>query len=151
MLEEKKPAPDFALEDMNGKTVRLSDFRGKKVIVYFYPKDDTPGCTKEACSLRDGFSALTDKNAVVLGISPDSPESHKKFAAKYDLPFTLLSDPGHQVLEAWGAWGEKNLYGKVSVGVLRSTVIVDEQGLVTKIIRKVDTEGHAVQVMPFLG
>lgn len=151
MLEEKKPAPDFALLDMEEKTVRLSDFKGKKVIVYFYPKDDTPGCTKEACSLRDGFSDLKEKNAVVLGISPDSPESHRKFIAKYGLPFPLLSDPEHQVLEAWGAWGEKNSYGKVSVGVLRSTVIVDEQGVVSKIIRKVDTEGHAVQVMPFLG
>lgn len=150
MLEEKKPAPDFVLSDMNGKSVKLSDFRGKKVIVYFYPKDDTPGCTKEACSLRDGHAELQEKNAVVLGVSPDSPESHQKFIGKYHLPFTLLSDPDHQVLEAWGAWGEKNLYGKVSVGVLRSTVIVDEQGVVTKIIRKVDTEGHAGQVLPWL-
>lgn len=150
MLKEKDEAPDFRLQDSQGQWVKLSDFRGKKVIVYFYPKDDTPGCTKEACSLRDGFSLLTEKNAIILGISPDSPESHLKFAEKFQLPFTLLSDPRHEVLEAWGAWGEKNLYGKVSVGVLRSTVIVDEGGRVEKVVRKVDTEGHAHQLLGFL-
>ncbi|NNM53746.1 MAG: thioredoxin-dependent thiol peroxidase [Spirochaetales bacterium] len=151
MIQEKTLAPDFTLADAWGNSVTLSSLRGKKVLVYFYPKDDTPGCTKEACSLRDGHSQLMAKNTVILGISPDSSASHQKFIEKYGLPFTLLSDPDHTVMEAWGAWGEKNLYGKKSVGVLRTTFVLDEQGVVTKVIKKVDTENHTVQVLPFLG
>lgn len=150
MLSEKSPAPDFTLPDQDGMTVKLSQFKGKKVVVYFYPKDDTPGCTKEACSLRDGWEELKKMDAVVLGVSPDSPESHKKFREKYNLPFTLLSDPEHKVMEAWGAWGEKTLYGKKSVGVLRSTVIINPDGTIQKMIKKVDTAAHFDQVKPFL-
>lgn len=151
MLVENTLAPDFTLPDAQGNPLSLSSFRGKKVVVYFYPKDDTPGCTKEACSLRDNFTQLTDKNTVILGISPDNSASHQKFSEKYSLPFTLLSDPEHTVMEAWGAWGEKTLYGKKSVGVLRSTFVLNEQGVITKIIKKVDTEKHAEQILPYLG
>ncbi len=151
MLVENTLAPDFTLPDAQGNPLSLSSFRGKKVVVYFYPKDDTPGCTKEACSLRDNFTQLTDKNTVILGISPDNSASHQKFSEKYSLPFTLLSDPEHTVMEAWGAWGEKTLYGKKSVGVLRSTFVLNEQGVITKMIEKVDTEKHAEQILPYLG
>lgn len=150
MIQENSPAPDFTLDDHEGKSFTLSSLRGKQVILYFYPKDDTPGCTKEACSLRDGLSDLADHNAVVIGVSPDTPESHQRFRSKYSLPFSLLCDPEHRVLEAYGAWGEKNLYGKISTGVLRSTVIIDAEGIIRRIIRKVDTEDHAQQVLPFL-
>jgi peroxiredoxin Q/BCP len=150
MIQEKQEAPDFTLPDAQGRPVTLSSFRGKKVVLYFYPKDDTPGCTKEACALRDGWDLLSEKNAVVLGVSPDDTVSHQKFQAKYGLPFTLLCDTDHSVLEAWGAWGEKSLYGKKSLGVLRTTFILDEQGKVVKILKKVDTENHAQQVLPYL-
>ena len=151
MVEEKKLAPDFELKDTNGQMVKLSQFRGKKVVLYFYPKDDTPGCTKEACSLRDAYSAIQGKNTVILGVSPDDGASHEKFVAKYNLPFTLLSDPDHVVMELFGAWGEKNMYGKISIGVKRCTFVIDEEGTVMKIFRKVNTETHAVEVMPHLG
>src|SRR5438034_5553632 len=118
-IAEGKKAPDFTLEDASGKRVSLADFKGKDVIVYFYPKDDTPGCTKEACGFRDGWKDLQKLGAVVLGISADSGESHAAFAAKYRLPFTLLSDPDHAVMDKYGAWGEKMMYGKTVVGVIR--------------------------------
>src|SRR6185436_16038196 len=120
--EEGKAAPAFTLPDQNGKSVSLKELAGKNVIVYFYPKDDTPGCTKEACGFRDGWKDLQKLGAVVLGVSADSGDSHKKFAAKYKLPFTLLSDPDRSVMETYGAWGEKTMYGKKVVGVIRSTV-----------------------------
>jgi peroxiredoxin Q/BCP len=131
-IEEGKPAPAFKLPDADGNDVALSSFAGKDVIVYFYPKDDTPGCTKEACGFRDGWKDLKKAGAVVLGISADSGASHKKFAAKYKLPFTLLSDPDHAVMTKYGAWGEKVLYGKKVTGVIRSTVWVGPDGKVKK-------------------
>lgn len=150
MPSEKDLAPDFTLPDQNGKPVALSSFRGKKVVLYFYPKDDTPGCTKEACSLRDGHGELLTLGAVVLGVSPDKPESHTKFIEKYNLPFTLLSDPEHKVMEAYDAWGEKSLYGKVSIGVKRTTYVISESGVIEKVFKKVDTEAHFAQVKPIL-
>jgi peroxiredoxin Q/BCP len=131
-IEEGKPAPSFTLADANGKDVSLKDFAGKNVILYFYPKDDTPGCTKEACGFRDGWSELKKAGAVVLGVSADSGESHKKFAAKYKLPFTLLSDPDRTVMTKYGAWGEKVMYGKKVKGVIRSTVWIGPDGKVKK-------------------
>ena len=131
-IEEGKAAPRFTLADADGNDVSLSSFAGKNVIVYFYPKDDTPGCTKEACGFRDGWSDLKKLGAVLLGVSADSAASHKKFAAKYRLPFTLLSDPDHTVMEKYGAWGEKVLYGKKVTGVIRSTVWIGPDGKVKK-------------------
>ena len=140
-------APDFTLTDQNGKRTALSSFRGKKVILYFYPKDDTPGCTKEACSMRDNFPSFSASDAVVIGISPDSTESHRKFADKYNLPFILLSDPEKEVMKSYGAYGEKMLYGKKTVGVIRSTFLIDEEGRVLKIWKKVNTATHGDDVM----
>jgi peroxiredoxin Q/BCP len=131
-IEEGKAAPAFRLADADGNDVALASFAGKNVIVYFYPKDDTPGCTKEACGFRDGWKVLKKAGAVVLGVSADSGASHKKFAAKYKLPFTLLSDPDRKVMEAYGAWGEKVLYGKKVTGVIRSTVWIGPDGKVKK-------------------
>jgi peroxiredoxin Q/BCP len=131
-IEEGKPAPAFKLPDADGNDVALSSFAGKDVIVYFYPKDDTPGCTKEACGFRDGWKDLKKAGVVVLGVSADSGASHKKFASKYKLPFTLLSDPDHAVMTKYGAWGEKVLYGKKVTGVIRSTVWVGPDGKVKK-------------------
>ena len=131
-IREGKAAPAFTLADADGNDVSLADFAGKNVIVYFYPKDDTPGCTKEACGFRDGWAELKKAGAVVLGVSADSGASHKKFAAKYKLPFTLLSDPDRTVMEKYGAWGEKVLYGKKVVGVIRSTVWIGPDGKVKK-------------------
>jgi thioredoxin-dependent peroxiredoxin len=131
-IEEGKAAPAFTLADADGNDVALKSFAGKHVIVYFYPKDDTPGCTKEACGFRDGWKDLQKAGAVVLGVSADSGASHKKFAAKYKLPFTLLSDPDRKVMEKYGAWGEKVLYGKKVIGVIRSTVWIGPDGKVKK-------------------
>jgi len=131
-IEEGKAAPAFTLADTDGNDVALKSFAGKHVIVYFYPKDDTPGCTKEACGFRDGWKDLQKAGAVVLGVSADSGASHKKFAAKYKLPFTLLSDPDRKVMEKYGAWGEKVLYGKKVIGVIRSTVWIGPDGKVKK-------------------
>ncbi|MBI4693551.1 MAG: thioredoxin-dependent thiol peroxidase [Gammaproteobacteria bacterium] len=151
-IEEGKPAPAFTLEDTTGKPVSLADFRGKDVIVYFYPKDDTPGCTKEACGFRDLHGELQKLNAVVLGISPDRPESHAKFVAKYGLPFTLLCDPERKVMEEYGAFGEKMLYGKVTQGVIRSTVWIGADGKVRKHWKKVPkAETHPEAVLEALG
>ncbi|HEX9117911.1 MAG TPA: thioredoxin-dependent thiol peroxidase [Anaerolineae bacterium] len=122
------PAPDFTLSDDGGNSVRLSDFRGQRVIVYFYPKDMTSGCTTQACGFRDNYPTITERNAVVLGISPDSAESHVRFKSKYNLPFRLLADPDHQVAERYGVWGEKSLYGKKYLGIIRSHFVVDEAG-----------------------
>ena len=150
MLEIKTPAPDFALSDKDGSTVRLSDFRGKKVILYFYPKDNTPGCTRQACAFGGSYEEFKKLDAVVIGISKDSAESHRKFAEKYGLPFILLSDPEHKVIEEYGVWQEKKLYGKVSMGVVRSTYIIDENGLVEKVMPKVKPDTNAAEILEYL-
>jgi thioredoxin-dependent peroxiredoxin len=146
IVEGKKP-PAFSLRDAAGESVALDDFKGKDVVVYFYPKDDTPGCTKEACGFRDLWKALQRAGVVVLGVSADSPETHAKFAAKYRLPFTLLSDPDRAVMEAWGAYGEKMMYGKKTKGVIRSTVWIGRDGTVRKHWKRVsDAAKHPQQV-----
>ena len=142
MLAEGTKAPLFTLDDQNGNNVSLSDFRGQKVVLYFYPKDNTPGCTKEACSIRDNMPDFSRLNVKILGVSRDSGESHRKFIEKQNLNFTLLSDPGHQVMEEYGAWGEKNLYGKKSMGVIRSTFVINEDGVIEKVYKKVNTATH---------
>ena len=150
-LEEGKAAPAFTLPDQDGNPVALKDFRGRKVILYFYPKDDTPGCTKEACGFRDQWPVLEAAGCTVIGVSPDKPERHTKFREKYDLPFTLLSDPDHGMMEAYGAWGEKMMYGKPVTGVIRSTVLIGEDGKVLKHWARVArAEAHPAQVMAWL-
>ncbi|MCX7606500.1 MAG: thioredoxin-dependent thiol peroxidase [Bacteroidia bacterium] len=141
------PAPDFEAPDQSGRMVRLSDFRGKKVVLYFYPKDDTPGCTKEACNLRDHYATLQANGYVVLGVSADDVQSHKKFAEKYSLPFPLLADPDKKIIQAYGAWGKKRMYGKEYEGIQRITYVIDEQGRVAHVITKVKTESHAEQIL----
>jgi peroxiredoxin Q/BCP len=150
MVEEGKPAPDFELKSDSGETVRLSDFRGSPVVVYFYPKDDTPGCTAQACGIRDNFGAFGERGAVVLGISPDDETSHVKFKEKYGLPFTLLADPDHAVSERYGVWGERKLYGKTSMGVERSTFLVDPEGNVSHVMRRVKPDTHVDKVLAAL-
>jgi peroxiredoxin Q/BCP len=129
---EGKAAPAFTLKDQNGSKVALKDFKGKNVVVYFYPKDDTPGCTKEACGFRDYWNEIKQSGTVILGVSPDEAESHQKFIRKYDLPFTLLSDPKRSMMEKYEAYGEKNMYGKITLGVIRSTVLIGQDGKVIK-------------------
>ena len=150
-IEEGKAAPAFGLKDAEGRTVRLADLKGKDVIVYFYPKDDTPGCTKEACGFRDAWRELQKEGAVVLGVSPDSGERHRKFAEKYSLPFTLLSDPDRSMMEKYGAWGEKVMYGKKTLGVIRSTVWIGPDGKVRRHWKRVSKpENHAQAVLDAL-
>ena len=151
MLEENTLAPDFTLESDQGGTVSLTDFRGKKVVLYFYPKDNTSGCTKEACSFRVENAAISMKGAVVIGVSPDSVASHQKFRGQYELPFYLLSDPDHEVAEMYGAWGEKRMYGKSYFGIIRSTYVIDEEGKIIKVFPKVKVEGHVDEVLEALG
>jgi peroxiredoxin Q/BCP len=145
-LKEGQKAPAFEGVDQNNKKVSLSDFSGKKVILYFYPKDNTPGCTKEACNLRDNYEDLMKKGFAVVGVSPDNEKSHKGFAGKYSLPFPLIPDPEKKILASYGAWGEKMMYGKTVTGVLRTTFIIDEKGIIEKIISKVDTAQHTEQI-----
>ncbi|MGV8163060.1 MAG: thioredoxin-dependent thiol peroxidase [Candidatus Nanoarchaeia archaeon] len=140
-------APDFELMDQEGKKHSLTMYKGKKVVLYFYPKDDTPGCTAEACSIRDNYSAFKKAGLVVLGLSADKQESHKKFVEKYELPFTLLSDPGHEVLEKYGVWTKKNLYGKIMMGIARMTFVIDEKGNILKIYPKVKPAEHAKEIL----
>ena len=147
MLEVGQEAPGFELNDGAGNRVRLSDFRGRKVVVYFYPKDATPGCTQEACDLRDRHDRIQAAGAVVLGISPDSEKSHLKFAAKHELPFALLADPDHVAAEAYGVWKEKSMYGRSYMGIERSTFLIDEQGSLAAIWPKVKINGHADAVL----
>jgi thioredoxin-dependent peroxiredoxin len=147
MLREGDAAPDFSVNDAQGNLVKLSDFRGQKVVLYFYPKDDTPGCTKEACSFRDAFSRYEENGIKLLGVSLDSEESHRKFASKYSLPFTLLSDPEHTLSDAYGVYGEKQFMGKKYMGLSRITFLIDEQGKIKKIFNKVDVENHADEVL----
>jgi peroxiredoxin Q/BCP len=150
VIEEGKPAPDFELKSDTGETVRLSDFRGKPVVLYFYPKDDTPGCTTQACGIRDDWSTFEQTGAVVLGVSPDSELSHAKFRQKYGLPFTLLADTDHELTERYGFWVEKNNYGKKYMGVERSTVVIDADGNVARVFRRVKPDGHVQQVLTAL-
>lgn len=147
MLEKGMKAPDFALSDKDGNIVRLSDFAGKKVVLYFYPKDNTPGCTRQACAFAAAYDEFARKNAVVIGVSRDGAQSHAKFAEKYNLPFILLSDPDHAVTEAYGAWQEKKLYGKVSMGVARSTFVIDEHGNIASVMPKVKPDTNAAEVL----
>ena len=150
-IEEGKAAPQFTLPDAKGKKVALKDLKGKNVIVYFYPRDDTPGCTKEACGFRDLWGDIKKRNTVVLGISPDAEEAHRKFTTKYKLPFTLLCDPDKKVMEKYGAWGEKMMYGKKTVGVIRSTVWVDPKGKVKKHWKRVPKAAdHPAKVLEAL-
>jgi peroxiredoxin Q/BCP len=150
MVEEGKPAPDFELASDSGERVRLSDLRGKPVVLYFYPKDDTPGCTTQASGIRDVYSDFQDRGAVVLGVSPDDEASHVKFKEKYSLPFTLLADPDHQVAEQYGVWKERNRYGKKSMGIERSTFVIDAEGKVSKAMRRVKPDTHAADVLAAL-
>jgi peroxiredoxin Q/BCP len=150
MLQEGSVAPDFTLPTDGGGEVTLSDYRGKKVVLYFYPKDNTSGCTTEACNFRDDYSELVLAGAVVLGVSPDSVKSHDSFKLEYSLPFALLSDPDHCVAEMYGAWGEKKMYGKTYMGILRSTYIIDEEGVIAKAYPKVTPKDHSQQVLEFL-
>jgi len=147
MIEQGKKAPEFALPSSEGGEVRLKDLRGKTVVLYFYPKDDTPGCTREACAFRDSQAALKKKGVVVLGVSGDSLASHAKFKTKYELNFPLLSDPDKSVAKKYGAWGEKVLYGKKSVGMIRSTFVIDGEGVVRKVFPRVKVDGHAEKVL----
>ena len=140
-------APDFESVNQDGGAVRLNHFLGKKVVLYFYPKDNTPGCTAEACNLRDNYELLTEKGFVVIGVSPDSVKSHIKFIEKHDLPFILIPDTEKEILMKYGAWGEKKLYGKTYMGVLRKTYIIDEEGKILKIIEKVKTKDHTAQIL----
>jgi peroxiredoxin Q/BCP len=150
LVEEGERAPDFTLASDSGEEVTLSSFRGKPVILYFYPKDDTPGCTTQACGIRDVYAEFRERGAVVLGVSPDDEASHVKFKEKYSLPFTLLADPEHEVAEQYGVWKERNLYGKKSMGILRSTFVIDADGNVAKTMRRVKPDTHAADVLAAL-
>jgi len=145
-LKEGMKAPEFEGIDQDGKTISLSNYKGKKVVLYFYPKDDTPGCTAEACNLRDNWNTFLAKGFNVLGVSPDSEKSHKKFSQKYSLPFPIIADTDKKILNDYGVWGEKKMYGKSYMGVLRTTFLIDEKGMIEKIIDKVDTAGHTEQI-----
>jgi peroxiredoxin Q/BCP len=147
MLEKGMKAPDFTLEDKDGNTVSLSDFLGKKVVVYFYPKDNTPGCTRQACAFAGAYKRFEEKGIVVIGISRDSVASHQKFAEKYSLPFILLSDPERKAIESYGVWQEKKLYGKVSFGIVRTTFIIDEKGMVEHVMPKVKPDTNAEDIL----
>jgi peroxiredoxin Q/BCP len=150
MVEEGKPAPDFELSSDGGELVKLSSLRGKPVVLYFYPKDDTPGCTTQACGIRDVYADFRERGAVVLGVSPDDEASHVNFKGKYALPFTLLADPEHEVAERYGVWKERNLYGKKSMGIERSTFVIDAHGNVAKTMRRVKPDTHAADVLAAL-
>ncbi|MGB3851562.1 MAG: thioredoxin-dependent thiol peroxidase [Tunicatimonas sp.] len=146
-LQPGDAAPDFTAPNQRGETVRLSDFRGKKVVIYFYPKDDTPGCTAQACNLRDNHAELQQAGYVVLGVSKDSAKSHDKFASKYNLPFALLADEDKSINEAYGVWKEKSMYGRTYMGAARTTFVIDEEGIITGVIDKVKTKDHTAQIL----
>lgn len=150
MIDAGQPAPDFTLQDQDGNPVTLSKLRGTPVVLYFYPKDDTPGCTKEACAFRDARADYETAGARVLGVSPDTVASHDKFRRKYELPFTLLADPEKTVCEQYGVWQEKNMYGKKSMGVVRTTFVIDRQGIVRKVFPRVKVDGHSDAVLAIL-
>ena len=151
MLKEGDKAPDFESKDQNGNTVKLSDFAGKRVVLYFYPKDDTPGCTKEACSFRDADDIYNSKGIKVLGISTDNEKSHLKFISKFQLPFDLLADTEKEIVEAYGVWGEKSMYGRKYMGTFRKTFLIDGDGKFVKIFEKVDVAKHADEVLAAFG
>ncbi len=146
LLKVGQTAPDFSTTDQAGKLVSLSKLKGKKIILYFYPKDNTPGCTSEACNLRDNYQELMDMGFIIIGISPDNELSHQKFSKKYNLPFHLLPDPSKSIIKNYGAWGEKKMYGKIYEGVIRITYIISEQGLIEAVIDKVDVNNHTRQI-----
>jgi peroxiredoxin Q/BCP len=146
-LTEGTPAPDFTSFDQEGNSIMLSELKGRKIILYFYPKDDTPGCTSEACSLRDNYAFLKGKGYLIIGVSPDKTTSHHKFIDKYNLPFPLIPDTDKKILNAYGVWGPKKMLGKSYEGVIRTTFVIDENGIIQKIITKVDTKDHAGQLV----
>jgi len=146
-LEVNQKAPAFEATNQDGKSISLAQFNGKKLVLYFYPKDDTPGCTKEACNLRDNYEVLKNNGYEILGVSPDGESKHQKFISKYDLPFDLLADPDHKVSEAYGVWVEKNMYGKTYMGIKRTTFVIDETGTIEEIIKNVKTDNHANQIL----
>lgn len=150
MVEEGKPAPDFELSSETGEQIKLSSLRGKPVVLYFYPRDDTPGCTTQACGIRDAYADFRERGAVVLGVSPDDEASHVKFKEKYSLPFTLLADPEHEVAERYGVWKERNMYGNKSMGIQRSTFVIDADGNVAKVLHRVKPDTHAADVLAAL-
>jgi thioredoxin-dependent peroxiredoxin len=150
VVEEGSQAPDFELKSDTGETVKLSQFRGRPVVLYFYPRDDTPGCTKEACAFRDSYDDYLARDAVILGVSRDGEESHQKFKSKYDLPFTLLTDPDHEVAEAYGVWAEKSMYGRKSMGIVRSTFVIAPDGTVARTMRGIKVPGHSDKVLEAL-
>ena len=150
MLQEGMKAPDFTLCDKNGNQVSLSDYIGKKVVLYFYPKDNTPGCTRQACAFAAAYEGFKEKNTVVIGISKDSVASHQKFAEKYNLPFVLVSDPEKAAIEVYGVWKEKKMCGKVSMGVVRTTFIIDENGFIEKVMPKVKPDTNAEEILAYL-
>jgi peroxiredoxin Q/BCP len=150
VIEEGKQAPDFELQTDAGGTVKLSDFRGHPVVLYFYPKDDTPGCTTEACEFRDAYNVFRDRGAEVLGVSPDDVTSHMKFKTKHELPFTLLADPDHEVAEKYGVWGERSYAGKTYMGINRSTFVIDSEGNVARAMLGIKPAGHASEVLDAL-
>lgn len=147
LLQEGTKAPAFKGINEKGETVKLADYKGKKLVLYFYPKDSTPGCTAEACDLRDNYHRFQSEGYEILGVSPDSAKSHVKFIEKYELPFSLIADKDHSIAEAFGAWGEKSMYGKKHMGILRSTFVIDEKGKIEKVIEKVDTKAHTKQLL----
>lgn len=146
-LQEGDKAPDFKSKDQNGNTVSLKDYKGKKVVLYFYPEDDTPTCTVEACNIRDNYSVLQKNGLVVLGVSPDDEKKHKKFEAKYNLPFTLVADPEKKIIDKYGVWGEKNMYGRKYMGLFRTTFLIDEKGIIVKIFKKPKSKIHAEEIL----
>jgi peroxiredoxin Q/BCP len=147
ILNEGITAPVFTAKNQRGEIITLDQFKGRKVVLYFYPKDDTPGCTKEACNLRDNYNMLIDKGFEVVGVSPDNETSHLKFVEKYKLPFHLLADTDKSIMKAYGTWGEKNMYGKIVQGVLRTTYVIDENGVIMKVFKKVQTDAHSEQIL----
>ena len=149
-LTEGEKAPDFKAQDQNGNLVSLKDFKGKKVVLYFYPEDDTPTCTVEACNLRDNYKILEKKGLVILGVSPDDEKKHKKFEQKYHLPFTLLADPEKKIVDKYGVWGEKNLYGRKYMGLHRTTFLIDEKGVIKKIFKKPKSKIHSEEILKAL-
>jgi peroxiredoxin Q/BCP len=146
-LQEGSPAPNFEAKDQNGNLVKLADFSGKKLVLYFYPKDDTPGCTAQACNLRDNYDHMLARGFQVLGVSVDDEKAHQKFIKKYNLPFSLLADTDHKVVEDYGVWVEKNMYGRTYMGIARTTFVIDENGVIQEIIQKVDTKEHTSQIV----